>query len=160
MSLLLAAFLVLAVAVLVDLVGLPHLSWLLSAGAAVITVVAGGRGVAGHGGVLHLGNLGGLGPAALRVDRLSGLFLIIAFGVAVPVLLAGAGTAARPMRPRLAALIAVTLTAVLVIVTADNAFVLLFGWEALTFAFYLLAGFDRDSPGRARAAITTAMFAR
>jgi hydrogenase-4 component B len=160
MTLILLALVLLAVAVLADLIRLPHPSWLIAAAASVVLVVAGGRGVAGHAGVLRLGGLGGLGPATLRIDPLSGLFLIVAFAVAVPVLLAGTAQAARPVRPRLAALVAVTLAAVLVIVTADNAFVLLFGWEALTFAFYLLAGFDRSRPGSARAAVATVTFGK
>ena len=160
MTLLLAVFALLAVAVLADLVGIPHLSWLLATSASVVLVVLGGRGVAGHSSVLHLGGLGGLGPAALRVDPLSGLFLIIAFGVAVPVLLAGAGSVGRPARLGLAAIVAATLGAVLVIITADNVFVLLFGWEALTFAFYLLTVFDRARPGRPRAAVATVAFGK
>lgn len=160
MTVLLLAFVLLAAAVIVDLAGVPHLSWLSSAAAAVVAVVAGGRGIAGHEASIDLGNLGGLGPAALRIDPLSGLFLVIAFGVAVPVLLAGAASVAHPFRPRLAALVAATLAAVLIIVTADNVFVLLFGWEGLTFAFYLLAGFDRVLPGRGRASVTTVVFGK
>ncbi len=135
------------------------LSWLLCAAGAVVLVVAGGRGLAGDTDTLRLGNLGGLGSAALRTDRLSGLFLVIAFAVAVPVLLAAASPVAAS-RPRLPAAVALTLAAVEVIVTADHLFVLLFGWEGLTVAFYLLAGFDRNEPGRPRAAVITAAFGK
>jgi formate hydrogenlyase subunit 3/multisubunit Na+/H+ antiporter MnhD subunit len=138
---------------------LAPLAWLVNAAAAALAAVIGGLGVAGHDRALSLGDLGGLGAATLRVDRLSGLFLVICFAIAVPVLLAGVtGTAAR--RPRLPAAIAATLAAVLVILTADHLFVLLFGWESLTFAFYLLVGFDRHKPGRARASVATVMFGK
>ena len=103
--------------------------------------------------------MGGLGPASLRVDALSGLFLVISFGVAIPALAAASAPANRA-RPRLPAAVAVVLAAVVVIVTADNFFVLLFGWEALTVAFYLLAGYDRGQPGRAEASVVTVVFGK
>jgi hydrogenase-4 component B len=136
----------------------------LTASAAVIAsaaafVVAGARGLAGHAERLSLGGLGGLGPAALHVDPLSGLFLIIAGGVAVPALCAAAAFAGA-RHGRLIAALALTIAAVAVIVTADNLFVLLFGWEALTLAFYLLTGFHRDRPGRARASLVTVVFGK
>ena len=122
-------------------------------------VVAGARGLAGREDRLSLGDLGGLGPAALHVDHLSGLFLVIACGVAVPGLCAAAAfTDAR--QGRLTAALALTVAAVTVIVTADNVFVLLFGWEALTVAFYLLVGFERNRPGRAGASLVTIVFGK
>ncbi|MDQ2737418.1 MAG: NADH/ubiquinone/plastoquinone (complex I), partial [Actinomycetota bacterium] len=135
------------------------MSWLLSAAGSVCAVVAGARGVAGHPEQLQLGDLGGLGQAGLTIDRLSGLFLVISFAVAVPVLCTGASVG-HPERTRLPALIAATLGAVEVIVTADHFFVLLFGWEALTVCFYLLTGYDRDLPGRSRAAVAAATFGK
>lgn len=138
---------------------LAPLAWLLTAAAAVLAVVAGAAGLAGRATVLRLGELGGLGDATLRVDRLSGLFLVISFSVAVPVLLAGVTRDAAD-RPRLPAAIALTLAAVLVVLTADHLFVLLFGWESLTLAFYLLAGFDRGRPGRARASVAAVTFGK
>lgn len=133
----------------------------LTASIAVVTsaaafVVAGARGLAGHQERL---SLGGLGPAALHVDPLSGLFLVIAGGVAVPALCAAAAFAGA-RHGRLTAALALTIAAVAVIVTADNLFVLLFGWEALTVAFYLLTGFHRDRPGRARASLVTVVFGK
>lgn len=126
---------------------------------AVAFVVAGAWGLAGREERLSLGDLGGLGPAALHVDHLSGLFLVIACGVAVPGLCAAAAfTDAR--HGRLTAALALTVAAVAVIVTADNLFVLLFGWEALTVAFYLLTGFERNRPGRARASLVTIVFGK
>ncbi len=134
-------------------------AWALNVAAAVLAVVAGAVGLGGHGAVLRLGDLGGLGAAALRVDRLSALFLVISFAVAVPVLLA-AVTRRAGDRPRLPAAVALVLAAVLIVLTADHLFVLLFGWETLTVAFYLLAGFDRDRPGRARASVAAATFGK
>lgn len=136
----------------------------LAASAAVVAstaafVVAGARGLAGHDDPLRLGGLGGLGPAALHVDQLSGLFLVIAGGVAVPALCAAAAFAGA-RHGRLTSALALTMAAAAVIVTADNLFVLLFGWEALTFAFYLLTGFDRDRPGRARASLVTVVLGK
>ena len=46
------------------------------------------------------------------------------------------------------------------IMTAQDAFTALFGWEALTVAFYLLAGSERNKPGRAGAAQVTFAFGK
>jgi formate hydrogenlyase subunit 3/multisubunit Na+/H+ antiporter MnhD subunit len=160
------AFALLALAIVVSWFGAPRartlrpLSWLLCCAAAVVLVITGARGMTRHPGRISLGETGGLGPTHLQVDALSGLFLVIAFGVAVPVLLAAVSRAATADRPRLPTLIAVTLACVQVIMTADNFFVLLFGWETLTFAFYLLTGFDRTEPGRATASVITGVFGK
>ncbi|MFC5334661.1 proton-conducting transporter transmembrane domain-containing protein [Mycobacterium branderi] len=127
--------------------------------AAVLFTIGGALGLAGRSERLELGGLAGLGPANLTIDRLSGLFLVISFGVAVPVLMAAAAPANRP-RPRLPAAAAIGLAAVAVIVTADNFFVLLFGWETLTVAFYLMAGYDRDLPGRVAGSVITVVFGK
>ena len=44
--------------------------------------------------------------------------------------------------------------------TAPDAFTALFGWETLTLAFYLLAGSERNKPGRAGAAQVTFAFGK
>ena len=44
--------------------------------------------------------------------------------------------------------------------TAQDAFTLLFGWETLTLAFYLLAGSERNKPGRSGAAQVTFAFGK
>jgi len=135
-------------------------AWVLNIVAAVAFVVAGAQGLSGHRpNPIDLGALGGPGPASLTVDALSGLFLIITFSVAIPVLSAAAASA-NPQRARLPSAVAAALAAVAVIMTADNFFVLLFGWEALTVAFYLLAGYDRALPGRAEGSVATAIFGR
>ena len=110
--------------------------------------------------------------AALAADRLSGMFLALTFGAAVPVSVAFAswavlargddppeppahGGAARPpvpprpsprLRRGLGASYALALGAVAVIMTAQDAFTALFGWETLTLAFYLLASPRGDDP--------------
>jgi formate hydrogenlyase subunit 3/multisubunit Na+/H+ antiporter MnhD subunit len=100
--------------------------------------------------------------AALGADRLSGLFLALSFGAAVPVSIAFASWAARARSTRhwLGASYALALGAVAVIMTARDAFTVLFGWETLTLAFYLLAGTERNKPGRAAAAQITFAFGK
>ena len=84
--------------------------------------------------------LPGQQAASLAADRLSGLFLAMAFGAALPISVAFASWAWRqgPRPGRLGASYALALGAVAVIMTARDAFTFLFGWEALTAAFYLL----------------------
>lgn len=134
-------------------------AWTLNVTAAVLFVIAGAFGLAGSRQWVGLAGLAGLGPAGLCVDALSGLFLVISFGVAIPALIAAAASGNRN-RPRLPAAVAIALAAVVAIITTDNLFVLLFGWELLTVAFYLLAGFDRDLPGRANGSIITVVFGK
>jgi hydrogenase-4 component B len=140
---------------------LPYL--LAAAGSACLAAVGAGV-LAGHTVRLSLGRLLGLGHTVLAVDRLSGLFLLITFGAAVPVTLTAAsrttGPAGDARRGRLGAACALTLLSVAVVMTARSAFVLLFGWEGLTVAFYLLAGFDRQRPGRPAGALVTLVFGK
>ncbi|HVV18383.1 MAG TPA: proton-conducting transporter membrane subunit [Pseudonocardiaceae bacterium] len=155
---------VLAAATLVDLVvGVrttagrlaPHL---LCSVAAVLLVIAGLRATLGAPARVSLDDWLAFGNAGLTLDALSGLFLTIASAVAVPVALVFASwsrSTERLRRRGLGALHALTLAAVAVIVTADNAFVFFFAWESLTVLFYLLAGFARHRPGRARASVLT-----
>jgi hydrogenase-4 component B len=100
--------------------------------------------------------------AALAADQLSGLFLVIAFGAALPVSVAFASWAWRqgPRPGRLGASYALALGAVAVIVTARDAFTALFGWESLTVAFYLLAGAERHRRDRVGAAQITFAFGK
>jgi hydrogenase-4 component B len=100
--------------------------------------------------------------ASLTVDRLSGLFLAMAFGAALPISVAFASWAWRqgPRPGRLGASYALALGAVAVILTARDAFTFLFGWEALTAAFYLLAGGERHRRDRAGAAQITFAFGK
>jgi hydrogenase-4 component B len=145
--------------------GLPYL--LGAAGSACLAVL-GGFALAGRSVQLPVaGWLGqpvpGQPSADLAADRLSGLFLAMAFGAALPVSVAFASWAARPesvTRRGLGTGYALALGAVAVIVTGRDAFTVLFGWEALTIAFYLLAGSDRSKRGRATDAQLTFAFGR
>jgi formate hydrogenlyase subunit 3/multisubunit Na+/H+ antiporter MnhD subunit len=111
---------------------------------------------------------GGGHGSGLAVDRLSGLFLAMALGAAVPVSVAfaswaaGAGsTGPEPMATRMLAQgYALALGATVVIMTAQDAFTALFGWEALTAAFYLLAGARRGEPDRVGGARITVAFGK
>ena len=128
-----------------------------------------------------LGNpVPGQQAAALAADRLSGMFLALTFGAAVPVSVAFASWAVLArgddppeppahggparlsprLRRGLGASYALALGAVAVIMTAQDAFTLLLGWETLTLAFYLLAGSERNKPGRSAAAQVTFAFGK
>lgn len=139
---------------------LPYLAGV--AGSACLAV-AGAAAVAGQSVRLAVSGWLGQGTAGLAADRLSGLFLVIAMGAAVPVSLAFASWAARPGsvgRRGLGGSYALTLGAVTAIITAADAFTLLLAWEVLTVAFYLLAGFERSRPGRPGGALITLVFGR
>jgi hydrogenase-4 component B len=172
-ALLAAGFVLLALAAAAGLLltrpgwarGAPYL-----AGAAGSACLAAAGGLALDGRAVRLdiaGWLGdpiGTGPApGLAADQLSGLFLAMAFGAAVPVSVAFASWAARQdsaATRMLAAGYALALGAVAVIMTATDAFTALFGWEALTAAFYLLAGANRADPDRPGAARITVAFGK
>jgi len=99
----------------------------------------------------------------LAVDPLSGLFLLMALGAAVPVSAALASWAARresPATRMLAEGYALALGSTVVIITARDAFTVLFGWEALTAAFWLLAGANAKDTDRAGAARITVAFGK
>lgn len=162
--LLVSGFALLALAALLDLPRWPgrtaQLAWLLCAAASGVFCIVGGRALTGRPTSLSLGTLSAINDTSLRVDQLSGLFLLLCFAVAIPVLLAGTGMVASMVRPRLAASVALCLAAVALIITAQNAFVFVFGWESLTLAFYLLAGHDRRLSGRGRAAMLAGGFGK
>ena len=91
------------------------------------------------------------------------MFLALTFGAAVPVSVAFASWARRSRsaaRRGLGGSYALALGAVAVVMTAPDAFTALFGWETLTLAFYLLAGVERNKPGRAAAAQVTFAFGK
>ena len=142
--------------------------YLLGAAGSACLAVLGGFALAGRPVLLNVaGWLGdpvpGQQAAALAADRLSGMFLALTFGAAVPVSVAFATWADRPntaTRRGLGASYALALGAVAVIMTAQDAFTALFGWETLTLAFYLLAGSERNKPGRAGAAQVTFAFGK
>jgi hydrogenase-4 component B len=145
--------------------------YLLGAAGSACLAVLGGFALAGR--EVRLDVAGWLGDpvpgqqaAALGADRLSGMFLALTFGAAVPVsvafavLMRGDDPPGPPRRRWLGASYALALGAVAVIMTARDAFTALFGWETLTLAFYLLAGTERNKPGRAAAAQITFAFGK
>jgi formate hydrogenlyase subunit 3/multisubunit Na+/H+ antiporter MnhD subunit len=170
-----AGLILLALAALADLVGGRVARfmgsgplYLLGAAGSACLAVLGGFALAGRSVQLTVGGwLGqpvpGQQTADLAADRLSGMFLAMAFGAAVPVSVAFASWAARPQNVRrrgLGASYALALGSVAVIVTARDAFTFLFGWEGLTLAFYLLAGSERHKRGRGAAAQVTFAFGK
>jgi hydrogenase-4 component B len=139
------------------------LPYLVGAAGAACMTVAGAGALAGNPARLAVAGWLGTGTAGLVADRLSGLFLAIAFGAAVPVSLAFAGWAVRPGavgRRGLGASYALTLGAVAVVITAADAFTFLLAWELVTMGFYLLAGFERDRAGRPAGALVTLVFGK
>ena len=154
---------------LTDLVGgarrdeLRSVPYLIGAAGAGCLAAAGAGALAGQPARLTIAGWLGRGTEALAADRLSGLFLLIGFGAAFAVSLAFASWASRPGaigRRGLGAAYALTLGAVAVILTAQDAFTLLLAWELLTIAFYLLAGFERGRPGRPAGALVTLAFGK
>ncbi|MEU9244440.1 proton-conducting transporter membrane subunit [Streptomyces sp. NPDC048385] len=110
---------------------------------------------------LDLGTWLGFGPSHLTIDHLSALFWLLTFAVAVAACLTTAGWAPGRLRERgPAAYTALVLAAVAVVESADNAFLLLLAWEALTVGFYLLASADRRRPDSTTASLTTFVFGK
>ncbi len=147
--------------------------YLAGAAGSVCLAVAGAAGVAGRavtpgsGGLLGTVAIGARTSFAvipgLAADRLSGLFLVIAFTAATAVSLAFASWSAGPDGPDrrgLGAGYALALGSVAVVLTARDAFTLLFAWESLTLAFWVLTGYRRAAPGRPAAALATLAFGR
>jgi formate hydrogenlyase subunit 3/multisubunit Na+/H+ antiporter MnhD subunit len=169
-----AGLILLALAALADLVGGRVARfmgsgplYLLGAAGSACLAVLGGFALTGKS--VQLGVGGWLGQAVpgqqtagLAADRLSGLFLALSFGAAVPVSVAFASWARSPREKRrgLGASYALALGSVAVIMTAQDAFTFLFGWEGLTIAFYLLAGSERHKRGRGAAAQITFAFGK
>jgi hydrogenase-4 component B len=159
-----AALILLAAAAAADLAGWRGgPPYLLGAAGSACLAAAGGFALAGR--TVQLPVAGWLGQplpgqtsADLAADRLSGLFLAMAFGAAALVSVAFASWAAKYQARRgLGAGYALALGSVAVIVTGQDAFTVLFGWESLTIAFYLMAGSDRR---HARAAQVTLAFGK
>jgi hydrogenase-4 component B len=141
--------------------------YLAGAAGSACLAVGGAGALAGHQARLWPAGVLGPGTAGLAADRLSGLFLVIAFGAAAWVSLGFASWAGRAGAGRggagrrgLGASYAVTLGAVAMFLTARDAFTFLFSWELLTVAFYLMVGFERDRAGRPSAAMVTLAFGK
>lgn len=137
--------------------------YLIGGAAAACLATAGAAAVAGQPVRIPVAGWLGPGTAMLAADRMSGLFLLVSFGAAVPVSMAFAAWASRPRavgRRGLGASYALTLGALAVFMTAGDAFTALLSWELLTIAFYLLAGFERGRPERPGGALVTLVFGR
>jgi formate hydrogenlyase subunit 3/multisubunit Na+/H+ antiporter MnhD subunit len=141
--------------------------YLLGAAGSGCLAATGGYALTGRLVTLNIGGwlgdpIPGQRAASLAADRLSGLFLAMAFGAALPISVAFASWAWRqgPRPGRLGASYALALGAVAVVVTARDAFTFGFGWESLTVAFYLLAGGERHRRDRAGAAQITFAFGK
>jgi len=156
---------------------LMSLPYLLGAAGSGCLAAAGAGVLAGQPARLAVSGWLGSGTLGLVADRLSGLFLLISFVAATGVSLAFANWAGRAApglvkggrtpaggtlvrRRGLGASYALALGAVAVVMTATDAFTALFAWEALTVAFYLLAGFERGRRGRPEGAFITLVFGR
>ncbi len=140
--------------------GVPYL---LGAAAAACLTIAGAGALTGQAVSLNVAGWLGSGTTSLRIDRLSGLFLVISFGAAFAVSLAFAAWASRPeltARRGLGASYALTLGAVATFLTSTDAFTMLLAWELLTLGFYLLAGFDRQRDDRISASMITLAFGK
>ncbi len=140
----------------------------LGAAGSACLAAAGGFALAGRAVQLNVAGwlgdpLPGQQALALSADRMSGMFLVMALGAAVPVSVAfaswAAGQEAAATR-MLAEGYALALGATVVIVTAQDVFTALFGWEALTAAFWLLAGANRADHDRDGAARVTVSFGK
>ena len=138
------------------------LPYLAGAAGSVCLVVGGAGALVGHQARVWPAGVLGSGTLGLAADRLSGLFLVFAFGAAAWVSLGFAGWAHQDGTTRrgLGACYALTLAAVAVFLIARDAFTLLFSWEMLTLAFYLLAGFERGKHDRPPAALVTLAFGK
>lgn len=135
-----------------------YAGWVILAATSVLAVVTGCLALSGHPEHLSL-PWGAPAAIALGADHLSGMMLVICFGIAAPLCLA-AGASRRPGRQSLPALVAAMLCALLLVLTARNLFALLMGWEGLTFTFYLLTNLERGLPGRGGAATRAASFGK
>lgn len=135
--------------------------WGLNLTASCAAIASGAIALTGRIVSLGMGELGtGLGDASLRLDRLSGLFTVITFAVAGAACLANLQPDHEHPRPRLPAVVAFAMASVLLVLVADHLFTLLFGWEGLTFAFLLLAGFDRRRLAGRRATVLAGTFGK
>ncbi len=163
-SLLLAAFILLGIGMLIDVVvgigrkRVRQVPYALALGASCCLLAVGIHVVSDGGQVLSLGNLLGVGTTTLRLDDLSGLFVTISFGIAIPVSATAwswAGQETGPRRRGFGAGYCGVLAATAAILIAGDAFGFLFSWELLGIAFYVLTSASRTSAQEARASWLT-----
>jgi hydrogenase-4 component B len=107
---------------------------------------------------VDLADVFGVGRGGLRLDQLAGLFLTLLFGLGVVVsaaFVSWAHPADRTYHRGTASGYLLLLASVAVIVTAADAFVFLFAWEALTVSFYVLTSATRERQRQVGAAWAT-----
>jgi hydrogenase-4 component B len=124
----------------------------------VLIAVAGVRMDVGSTSVVDLGSTLGVGETTLRLDPLAGLFLTLVGGLGAVVsccLISWATPEGRVRGHGMATGYLIMFGAVTVILVAGDAFTFLFGWEALTLAFYILVGIRRRDAAEARASWAT-----
>ncbi len=138
--------------------------YLLGAAGSACLAAAGAGALAGDEVVLRVpGLLGPAHPRPGRPTRSPACSWSSASARRSPSRIALASWAAGPDRPRrrgLGASYALALGGVAVVLTARDVFTLLFAWETVTLAFYLLSGFERARAGRPAAALVTLAFGR
>jgi hydrogenase-4 component B len=120
--------------------------------------VAGVRMVLGAPSTVNLGSTLGVGDTVIRLDPLTGMFLTLVGGLAVIVsscLISWVVPGARIRGHGVGAGYLLLLGSVVTIIVTADAFSFLFGWEALTLAFFALVGAMRRSQGEARASWVT-----
>ncbi|MEA5155723.1 NADH-quinone oxidoreductase subunit L [Raineyella sp.] len=89
----------------------------------------------------------------LRIDQLSILFALLITGVGSLIHIYSIGYMAHdPNRRRFFAYLNLFITAMLILVLADNYLLLFFGWEGVGLSSYLLIGFWQERPRAAKAA--------
>ncbi|HEX5193640.1 MAG TPA: proton-conducting transporter membrane subunit [Solirubrobacteraceae bacterium] len=118
-----------------------------AAGCVLLVVVGVDATVGGGRAVLGLGGWLGFGHSALNVDGLAGIFLAL---TGITGAAASFAYAAAPAGRRLGCLAATLLLAVVLVIGADNGFLLLLAWEGLTVCVYLIASGDGAGEQRLR----------
>lgn len=93
---------------------------------------------------LHIGSWLGFGASSLLTDRLGGVFLALVGVTGAAVSLA---LAEHPPRRLVGSLHALLLLALALVIGADQAFLFLLAWEAVTVSIFLIAGAERERPG-------------
>ena len=89
----------------------------------------------------------------LRIDQLSILFVLLITGVGSLIHIYSIGYMAHdPNRRRFFAFLNLFITAMLILVLADNYVMLFLGWEGVGLSSYLLIGFWQERPSAAKAA--------
>jgi formate hydrogenlyase subunit 3/multisubunit Na+/H+ antiporter MnhD subunit len=139
---------------------LPYLAGLAGSACLLAAGVAAMHGAATS---VDLGRALEMTSAGLRLDPLAGLALTLVGGLGVFISLAVMRWSASPGRTGghgTGAAYLLMLGSTAVVVTAADAFVFLFGWEALTVAFYVLAGIRRSDRRQTTSAWLTAVMGK